>query len=63
MAEHWKAAAVIVFVITFLNIPAVQAFDGGDAVALVAGVLIAVMATCACLGCISKRRAIQQQQL
>lgn len=46
----------------YSNVVVVEAFDGGDAVALVTGVLIAVMATCACLGCISKRRSILQQQ-
>ena len=39
-----------------------EAFDGGDAAALVAGVLITVMITCACLGCIAKRKSIIQRQ-
>ena len=51
--------------ILFSNISSVAAFDGGDAVALVTGVLIAVMGTCACFGCIAKRRAFvaRQQQI
>lgn len=48
------------FFLTFIS--TVTAFDGGDAAALVLGVLIAVMGICACFGCISKRRTILIQQ-
>lgn len=51
----------LIFALLLCHLDVVEAFDGGDAVTLVIGALIAVMATCACLGCIAKRRSIVQQ--
>lgn len=51
----------LIFALLCCHLGEVDAFDGGDAVTLVIGALIAVMGTCACLGCIAKRRSIVQQ--
>ena len=47
--------AVLWFVFIAL-IPTVEAFDGGDAVALLLGMTITVVGFCACLGWYARRR-------
>ncbi|XP_028972910.1 small integral membrane protein 30 [Esox lucius] len=37
-------------------IPSAEAFDGGDAVALLIGVMISVVGFCACLGWYARQR-------
>ena len=43
-------------------VPGVSAsnFDAGDALALVLGLLIGILGTCACLGCYARKRAVVQ---
>jgi len=40
-----------------LNVPAVAAFDAGDAIALVLGLVIGILGVCACLGYYARRRS------
>lgn len=35
-------------------------FDAGDALALVIGLLLGILGTCACLGCYARRRSAVQ---
>jgi len=39
--------------------PGVQAFDGGDAVALILGLVIGIFGVCACIGYYARRRDAQ----
>lgn len=45
-----------VFILT-LFIPGAEAFDAGDAIALVLGLVIGILGICACLGYYARRRA------
>jgi len=38
------------------NVRGVSAFDGGDAAALILGLIIGTMGICACVGCYARKR-------
>jgi len=40
-----------------LFLPGVEAFDAGDAIALVLGLIIGILGICACLGYYARRRS------
>ncbi|XP_041071302.1 small integral membrane protein 30-like [Carcharodon carcharias] len=48
----WQAVWVCVLALP----PVAQAFDGGDAVALLLGLALSAVGVCACLGWYSRRR-------
>ncbi|XP_078595865.1 small integral membrane protein 30-like [Branchiostoma floridae x Branchiostoma japonicum] len=56
MAELWQVLLLSLQVLAFF-LPGAQAFDGGDAVALILGLIIGILGICACLGCYARRRA------
>lgn len=41
-----------------LFLPGVEAFDAGDAIALVLGLIIGILGICACLGYYARKRAM-----
>ena len=49
--------ALIIFLFLASFIPGVAAFDAGDAIALVLGLIIGILGICACLGYYARRRA------
>ena len=52
---EWQFWCVVLFILqTFL--PGVHAFDAGDAIALVLGLVIGTLGICACLGYYARRR-------
>ncbi|XP_036433380.1 small integral membrane protein 30-like [Colossoma macropomum] len=53
--EAQRLFAVLCLFLTTL-VPTVEAFDGGDAVALLLGMTITVVGFCACLGWYARRR-------
>ncbi|XP_067906672.1 small integral membrane protein 30-like [Heterodontus francisci] len=57
MASWWGLPAFWVYLLALL--PAAEALDGGDAVALVLGLVISAVGVCACLGYYSRRRNAQ----
>ncbi|XP_067855660.1 small integral membrane protein 30-like [Heptranchias perlo] len=60
MASWWGLPAVCAILIYFLaRVPAAEAFDGGDAVALLLGMVISTVGVCACLGWYARRRNAQ----
>ena len=54
--EHSFTFLLVIFVLT-LVFPGVEAFDAGDAIALVLGLVIGILGICACLGYYARRRA------
>ena len=56
MAGLGDFVQLVAFIFT-LTIPAVAAFDAGDAIALVLGLVIGILGVCACLGYYARRRA------
>ncbi|XP_039616891.1 small integral membrane protein 30-like [Polypterus senegalus] len=61
MASCSERSSWLLFFGLFLHsvFPAVAAFDGGDAVALLLGVTISVVGVCACLGWYARKRSGQ----
>lgn len=51
--ELWQFSLLIFC----LFLPGVEAFDAGDAIALVLGLMIGILGICACLGYYARRRA------
>ena len=47
---------VLLFLLLFVCLP-VSAFDGGDAAALVIGLVLGILGICACLGAYARKRA------
>ena len=50
-------AVLLIFLLISSFIPGVAAFDAGDAIALVLGLVIGILGICACLGYYARRRA------
>jgi len=48
--------AQLIFVFISSLIPGVAAFDAGDAIALVLGLVIGILGICACLGYYARKR-------
>lgn len=57
MAENAAIIFQIVFLVFCAFIPGVAAFDAGDAIALVIGLIVGILGVCACLGYYARRRA------
>ncbi|XP_041714021.2 small integral membrane protein 30 [Coregonus clupeaformis] len=55
MPELPKVPATL-FVMFLSLIPSAEAFDGGDAVALLLGVTISVVGVCACIGWYARQK-------
>jgi hypothetical protein len=55
MADNMSIVQLI-FVIFCSLIPGVAAFDAGDAIALVLGLIIGILGICACLGYYARKR-------
>lgn len=55
MPELPKVLAMLLVMFVSL-IPSAEAFDGGDAVALLLGVIISVVGVCACIGWYTRQR-------
>ncbi|XP_029350968.1 small integral membrane protein 30 [Echeneis naucrates] len=51
-----KAAAMIIVLLVLCSIPPVEAYDSGDALALLLGAVLTVVGFCACLGWYARRR-------
>lgn len=51
----WNFAVVFATILFFLSQP-VAAFDAGDAIALILGLVIGIMGICACLGAYARRK-------
>ena len=49
----WRFVGVFLL----LLFPGVEAFDAGDAIALVLGLVIGILGICACLGAYARKRA------
>ena len=49
----WYFVAVLLLAL----LPGVEAFDAGDAIALVLGLVIGILGICACLGAYARKRA------
>lgn len=47
----------LIFAILYSLIPGVAAFDAGDAIALVLGLVLGILGICACLGYYARKRA------
>ena len=56
MADNMILVRFVVFVLCSL-IPGVAAFDAGDAIALVLGLVLGILGICACLGYYARKRA------
>ena len=58
VSDKMEASSCYQFVILViaLFIPGVAAFDAGDAIALVLGLVIGILGICACLGYYARRR-------
>lgn len=56
MADN-MAVFQLVFLLICTLIPGVSAFDAGDAIALVLGLIIGILGICACLGYYARKRA------
>lgn len=54
--EVGRILPVAIFILS-LFLPGVEAFDAGDAIALVLGLIIGILGVCACLGYYARRRA------
>lgn len=51
-----RTGTLILYFLYLFFIPVVEAFDGGDAVALLLGVTISIVGFCACIGWYARRR-------
>lgn len=47
---------IILVINIFQSVQGVAAFDGGDAAALILGLIIGTMGICACVGCYARKR-------
>ena len=56
MADSAKFLPLVLLFLSLL-FPGVAAFDAGDAIALVLGLVIGILGICACLGYYARRRA------
>jgi Ca2+/H+ antiporter len=58
MATLVQMVSYLFLILTFLAgfVEPVAAFDGGDAVALILGLVIGVMGICACLGAYARKQ-------
>ena len=56
MADSTQTSALVLLVLSLL-FPGVAAFDAGDAIALVLGLVIGILGICACLGYYARRKA------
>lgn len=56
MYSH-NEVVVLLSVVLFSQLQGVLAFDGGDALALILGLVIGILGICACLGAYARRRA------
>ena len=56
MADSTQTATLVLLVLSLL-FPGVAAFDAGDAIALVLGLVIGILGICACLGYYARRKA------
>lgn len=56
MASVWWNFAVLFAVILLFFTQPVAAFDAGDAIALILGLVIGIMGICACLGAYARRK-------
>lgn len=52
-------AAAVVWLLLLTLVPPVEAYDAGDALALLLGTVLAVVGFCACLGWYARRRDAQ----
>lgn len=58
MATMGVMLKVLFFSVVFAAfIPSVAAFDAGDAIALILGLVIGILGICACLGYYARRKA------
>lgn len=57
MAKGFSFSFFFVLLVLTLLFPGVHAFDAGDAIALVLGLIIGVLGICACLGYYARKRA------
>ena len=57
MANEYSFMFLLVIFVLTLVFPGVEAFDAGDAIALVLGLVIGILGICACLGYYARRRA------
>lgn len=53
-----QVIALVYFIVLVLVEP-VEAFDGGDAAALIIGLMIGILGICACIGAYARKRAGQ----
>lgn len=58
MADNVLAEIPLAIFLLSLFLPGVEAFDAGDAIALVLGLIIGVLGICACLGYYARRRSM-----
>ncbi|CAL1541795.1 unnamed protein product [Lymnaea stagnalis] len=56
MAGNTDFIQLVIFVLA-LFLPGVAAFDAGDAIALVIGLIVGILGVCACLGYYARKRA------
>lgn len=56
MAAGMCLEVLVLAILAFL-VPGVEAFDAGDAIALVLGLVIGILGICACLGYYARKRA------
>lgn len=55
----FRLTYLLLVIITLLGLfcDTVEAFDGGDAAALIIGLIIGILGICACLGAYSRKRS------
>lgn len=58
MADNMMAGLPLAIFLLSLFLPGVEAFDAGDAIALVLGLIIGILGICACLGYYARKRAM-----
>lgn len=52
----WNSILVLFVLLLFAFVQPVAAFDAGDALALILGLIIGIMGICACLGAYARRK-------
>ena len=55
----FQVVQLVLLVLAIFFPSSVSAFDGGDAAALILGLMIGILGICACLGCYARKRAGQ----
>ena len=58
MADNVLARLPLAIFLLSVFLPGVEAFDAGDAIALVLGLIIGILGICACLGYYARRRSM-----